>query len=58
MLSSQKEVRQLVTEVQQEVVALTQTERMLLRWYRQCSPEDRAYVVRFVSALAETGQKH
>lgn len=58
MLSSQKEARQLVPEVQQEVVALTQTERMLLRWYRECHPDDRTHVVRFVSALAETSQKH
>lgn len=58
MLSSQKEARPVIQDVQPAASALTQTERMLLRWYRQCSPEDRAHVVRFVSALAETGQKH
>lgn len=58
MLSSQKEARPVAQEVPQMVEPVSETERALLRWYRQCTPTDRAHVVRFVSALAETSQKH
>ncbi len=57
MLSSQKQARQAAQEVPQLVETVSETERALLRWYRQCTPTDRAHVIRFVSVLAET-QKH
>ncbi len=31
---------------------ITRRERALLRWYRRLGKEDRAHIVRFVSALA------
>lgn len=58
MLSSQKQARQAIQEVPQHVEVISETERALLRWYRQCSSEDRAHVMRFVSVLAESNQKH
>ena len=57
MLSSQKEARPVTQEAPQLVEPVSETERALLRWYRQCTPADRAHVIRFVSVLAET-QKH
>ncbi len=57
MLSSQKEARPVAQEVPHLVEPVSETERALLRWYRQCTPTDRAHVIRFVSVLAET-QKH
>lgn len=57
MLSSQKEARPVAQEVPQLVEPVSETERALLRWYRQCTPADRAHLIRFVSVLAET-QKH
>jgi len=57
MLSSQKEARPVAQEVPQLVEPVSETERALLRWYRQCTPTDRAHVIRFVSVLAET-HKH
>ena len=51
MLSPQMEPRETALSEHGEDHA-RHTERLLLLWFRQCSPDDKAHAIRFLSALA------
>lgn len=54
MLSRRKADRSPAQEQPQPRRYITRNERVLLRWYRRLGEDDKAHVLRFVSAMAMT----
>lgn len=54
MLSRRKAVSSPAQEEPQPRRYITRNERVLLRWYRRLGEDDKAHVLRFVSAMALT----
>lgn len=54
MLSMLKAEKSTAQEQPQSRRCISRKERVLLRWYRRLGKEDRAHVLRFVSAMAIT----